>query len=347
MLTAFATWWTRQMASLIDPLLRRVRPGAPDALLLVPGADTIEVCRRTKGQVITVMDVHLAEEPAVAQLRTVIRTHRRLKVYVAPLLSPLTRILELPMAAESQLDTVLRYEMDRLTPFAVDNVFFNYRVVARDVVAQDSAHATLRVELTLVPKAWVRPVLDRLSDAGLPPMSLEVAGADGVPRHLPTDPIDPRREARERLAWRLALGACAALAVATVAVPVLRQSLALTAAEDRIAALRPLVAQTQALRQRIAADTDGAARIAAARQQATAALSLLGMLTDTLPDDTWLVSLTLRQGHLVLEGHSAAANRLITAMAHEVRLRNPAFAAPLLRDETGGEKFTIQAEAIP
>jgi general secretion pathway protein L len=344
MLTGFATWWTRQMADLINPLSRRFRLAAPDALLLMPGADPrqpIRVCRRVKGRVTDVAEVDLTRESA-AGLRALPLSYRRLTPYLGLRSPPLTRDLDLPSAAEGRLDTVLRYEMDRLTPFAADEVFFTWRVVAHD-----RTHATMRVELTLVPKIWVRPLLDRLSQAGIPPMALEVIGPDGLPRHLPTDPIDPRRQARQRLAWRLALGACAALAAATVALPVLRQSLAMAAAEDRIAELRPLVAQAQALRQRIAVGTEGAERIAAARQQATEALSLLGVLTDALPDDTWLVGLTLRQRHLVLEGHSAAANRLIAAMAHQDRLRNAAFAAPVLRDEAGGEIFTIQTDAVP
>jgi general secretion pathway protein L len=158
---------------------------------------------------------------------------------------------------------------------------------------------------------------------------------------------EPGRVARERLAWRLAVGGCAAMAAATIAVPVLRQSLALAAVEDRIAELRPQVEQAEMLRQRIAAGSAGSGRIAAARQQAAEPLMILAALTDTLPDDTWLASLSLRQRHLMLEGHSAAANRLIAALASEPLLHNPSFAAPVMRAETGGELFTIQAEAGP
>jgi general secretion pathway protein L len=67
------------------------------------------------------------------------------------------------------------------------------------------------------------------------------------------------------------------------------------------------------------------------------------VLTDTLPDDTWLSSLTLRQRTLVMEGHSTASTKLIAGMAAEPRLHDPAFAAPVLRDENGGEVFTIRA----
>ncbi len=66
-----------------------------------------------------------------------------------------------------------------------------------------------------------------------------------------------------------------------------------------------------------------------------------------LPDNTWLSSLSLQQKRLMIEGHSAAATRLIAALASEPRLRNPSFAAAVLRAENGEEIFTIQAEVSP
>jgi hypothetical protein len=56
------------------------------------------------------------------------------------------------------------------------------------------------------------------------------------------------------------------------------------------------------------------------------------------------MALTIRQRHAVLEGHSAAANKLITAMAAEPGLRNAAFAAPVLRGENVTDVFTIQVD---
>jgi general secretion pathway protein L len=74
---------------------------------------------------------------------------------------------------------------------------------------------------------------------------------------------------------------------------------------------------------------------------------MLNVLTNTLPDDTWLTSLTLRQRTVLLDGHSTASTKLIEAMAAEPRLHDPAFAAPVLRGENGGEVFTIQARFGP
>ena len=62
-----------------------------------------------------------------------------------------------------------------------------------------------------------------------------------------------------------------------------------------------------------------------------------------LPDDTHLTTLSLWQRKLTISGRSAAAARLIGAMAAQPLIHNPAFAAPVIRDEdNGGEKFSIR-----
>jgi Tfp pilus assembly protein PilN len=128
-----------------------------------------------------------------------------------------------------------------------------------------------------------------------------------------------------------------------VAVPLIRQSLALADVDAQIAVLRPRMDQVDALRRQIAAGSAGAGRIAAARERGTVALRALGVLTDLLPDDTWLTSIALRHAQLTIEGHSTAATKLIAAMTADPQLKSPSFGAPVVRAENGTDIFTIQA----
>ena len=343
MLNELYSWWSRQMADLAAPVLRRLDGGEPDALLLTAQPDRTTICpiaRRRKGRLDTLAGIP-AETDAQKLSELINASRGRLPVILVLSAPPLIRDFDLPIVALASLDRVVRYEMDRLTPFAVEDVYFAHRVVETDRTS-----SVVRLELVLVPKIWVHPLLDRLSRSAIAPVALEAAG--------PTAWSDGSRSCgsirsarRAETAWRLAVTACCAMAAAVVALPVVRQSLALRAVEDRIDELRPQVEQVQALRRRIAERSAESGRIAAARGQAGEALTILGVLTDTLPDDTWLTSLTLRRRHLVLEGRSNAANRLISAMASEGRLLNPSFAAPVVRAEDGGEVFTIQADVAP
>jgi general secretion pathway protein L len=256
----------------------------------------------------------------------------------------LVRRTTFPLAAAADLDQLLHYEMDRLTPFAAADVLYSHRVAARDIAA-----GTLAVDIAVVPKAWVRDPLQRLAALSIRPEALE-ASTDEFPTGLTPgiarialDHDDPAHRARVRLGWRAAIGASVALAAAVVMVPLIRQSLALADVDARIAALRPGMDQVDAMRRQIAAGSAGAGQIAAARERGTVALRALGILTDLMPDDTWLTSIALHHNQLTIEGHSTAATKLIAAMTADPQLKNPAFGAPVVRAENGTDIFTIQA----
>ena len=329
------------MRDLLAPVLRRVSaPGGDGLVLRCDPHDprTWELVRRRRGT--TARIATLTVEAADATWRQAFASRRRGETVVIALARPfLVRETTVPAAAAGSLDRVLRYEMDRLTPFAAADVLFAYRPGVRDPLG-----SVLRVQVAVVPRTWVADLLARLAVLSIRPAMLEApqAGAE-EPLTIPLDDADPTYRARARMAWRLGFGVCGVLAAATLAIPIVRQSLALAAVEDRIAALRPRMDQVDALRRRIAAGSAGAGQIAAAREKAAEPLRILGLLTGLLPDDTFLTSISLRQGQMTMEGHSAAATKLIASMAAEPRFRNPAFAAPVVRADNGKDVFTIQA----
>ena len=338
----FFFWWGRQMASLLSPVTARFAARIPDALLIAldpARTDSVQIVHRRNARLIPAQILSMSAETGVWRDALAARG-RREPVIVALSTGFLLRRVALPIAAAANLERVLRYEMDRLTPFADEDVVFSHAVTGHD-----RARGQLGVELSVAPKAWFSAVVDRLIAADAAPATLEAAGPDGRTRCISLSHAAPSRVARglNRFGWI----ACGVLAVAVSTMPLMRQSLALAEVEDRIAALRPRVEQAEALRKRIAANTSGAGQIATARRQASEALRTLALLTDLLPDDTWLISLHLHDHKATLEGQSAAATKLIGALAAEPALKNPAFAAPVVRAETGADIFTIQAEFGP
>jgi general secretion pathway protein L len=106
------------------------------------------------------------------------------------------------------------------------------------------------------------------------------------------------------------------------------------------------VKQAETLRNEIARSAAGGDVIAAERARTGDALALIAGLTDALPDDTYLTDLSVRDGHLRLSGQSAAAAKLIPALAADTALRNPSFTAPVTRNDTLRiDMFSIQVDA--
>ena len=339
MLREFGTWWVDQMRGLGVSLARQRGGRMQDAVILSSGdLDGWRVTRRRRG-VLTPIATLGADADRAAWSRAMGQRRRGEAVVIALRRAFLRRRETVPAAAAAHLDRLLRYEMDRLTPFAAADVLFDHRIVARD-----PASGALTVDIAVAPKSWAAAPLAHLAALGIAPSAIEAPDpAGGVARIA----ITSEDQTRSRTGLFVALIVCAMLALAVLAVPLLRQSLALAAVEERLAVLKPAMDQVDATRRRIAAGSAGMGRVAAAHERAAAVPRLLGVLTDLLPDDTYLTSLALRRDRLTMEGQSATATRLIASMAAEPHVKNPSFAAPVVRAESGRDVFTIQAGFEP
>jgi general secretion pathway protein L len=348
MLREFLAWWRERLESLLPAIVPG--RGADSArfvlldLLSPPGVvpATIEVTRpgRTDAhpdrQTVTLTEAGLDALRAV--LGPVLRTPLRLRLPGGILLQ---RDVMLPIAAEFAPDQVLQYELDRLTPFRAEEVFWSYRVMQRDRV-----QGRLHLRLTLAPREVLAPLLEALGRAGAVPSLLEARPSPGGAwRRIE---LGAAARGRPQPMRRAALALCAGLALAVVVTPFVRQSLALSAIQARIDGLAPAMAEAAGLRRHLAAASAGGDVMQAARQRLGDPLQAIAAVTEALPDDTWLTDLTLHQRRLTMDGQSAAAVRLIARLSSEPAIRNPAFIAPVTRSDGGrADQFSIGAELTP
>ncbi len=348
MFVELLNWWTRQMSGLLPAgwsgRHEQTRATLIAALAPRPGATgnilTISLRRSQRETDLGQFDPELPD--AKERLRALARKRPGVETVLrVPAAMLLEREISLPLAAERDLVRVLGYEMDRLTPFQAKDVIWSHELLARD-----RARNRLMLRLLLIPCAPVASILAWLDGAGLPVSALQ-AGASEPPRLVRLQRGPTAREQWDRRLTIAAASACAVLALAALAVPVVRQSLALAAVEDRIEALRPLTAQADTLRRRVADVQASGDAIAEQRNRSGDALAALAALTEILPDDTFITELAMNQRHVALRGQSASAPRLIALLAADPSIRNPAFTAPVTRGEGGRDQFAIQAEVAP
>jgi general secretion pathway protein L len=339
MIDAFLAWWAQHLLAWLPARLRGTAR-LTDALVaeMLPGNGLALLARRGGRE--AALGSFAPGAAGEASLRAAL-AGRRGPLIARP--SPgvlLARPVELPLAAERELGQVLRYEMDRLTPFAPDDLYWGWAVERRD-----RARGRLHVSLMLAPKAAVEPALAALRRAGARPSALEVAGTAHL---IPLDPGRPRQERRLRQVLAAAAACCAVLALVAVGLPFALQSVASRKVERRIASLDPTVEETQALRRRIASGAAGAGVLAQQRAATGDALAVLATVTTLLPDTTYLSELTLHGRVLTLTGQSAAAAQLIPELSADPAIRDPAFIAPVTRNETArADQFSIRAELAP
>lgn len=260
-----------------------------------------------------------------------------------PQAAVLQKRLSLPLAARRHLEGLLGFEMDRETPYARDEVHWRYALRR-----QDAAHGRIEVDLAVVPRSFVDPLVEAARRAGLDPAGVEVATA-------PNETVLIRLGAGQR--WQrlraqrplvaMAAAACV-LAVIAVATPFIRQQRAIAAADAEIQSLTPQATEAAALRQSIDHLASTFEYLKQERNRTGSALSALAAATRAVSDDSYLTGLTLHEGRLVMTGLSPSAAQLVGSLAQSADFREPAFDAPVVQNESDGlETFTISVSLKP
>lgn len=336
-LAEFLTWWGEQLISLVPPALAARATGGADALVLeAAGEDALSLLRR-RGPKETKLGTLRLDEGFAASLARILPSRSGETVLLrVPQGLALEREISLPLAAERDVERVVGYDMDRLTPFSAQEVFWGVEVIARD-----RARARLAARLTIVPRAGMAAPLERLTALALAPNALEIAGESGA-RQIRLS-HDGGNGGNGRLA-RFGAPVLAGLALLLLVSPFLRQEMILHNLAGREAQLAPGMREVASLRARINGNGGGDA-LAAEMKRAGDVLAALAATTEILPDDSYLTDFSIRERKLEMSGLSAAAAKLIAALSEDQRMRNPAFSAPVTRNEAIKlDVFSIHAE---
>jgi general secretion pathway protein L len=333
-------WWLRQLGALLPPILAGGPAALPDAFILEQDQQNLLLSVRRKGltQRLTQMRAGSASARELAGgLPKAGRKGPRLFLIRLSSMQLLCKSLTLPNAARRNLAELLGFEIDRETPFQRDEVHWTYVVRG-----QDARAGLLNVDLVLVPRSAVDPLVEAARNAGLDPDGIEVSTGSGAMTLLPLG-------SRKRGQWSetkrplLPLATAATiLAVLAVVTPFAIQQWELSRIEARIAALEPSATEAATFRQlsgQIAATIDFLTK---ERSKNGSALAALAAATKSLPDDSYLSALSLRAGRLTMSGLSPSAAQLVGLLAEAPEFREPAFEAPVTRDpENELETFTI------
>jgi len=343
MLNEIASWWLRQMQELVPERWRQRAAGPANAAVFAwrePAGIQLLLRRDHKE---TPLGRFGLDEAGLRKARSMLGNRGRSEIVLRlPPGMVLERQVTLPLAAEQGLDRVVRYEMDRFTPFTADEVFYSYSLLGRD-----QARSRIVISIMLVPRARLASALETMRQLQLAPTMLEAAGSSGELQRIPL-----AAAGTGKLRWRgrglVAAGVtCAALAVVVVALPFRLQAQARNEVEARIAALKPRFDQAEAARKKLAAFAEGGDVFGAEHARVGDALDAIATLTKLLPDDTYLISLVMQQRQVSLQGQSAAAAKLLSTLSADPTIRNAAFTAPVTRNATGDDVFAIRAEIAP
>jgi general secretion pathway protein L len=344
-LPRFFAWWGGELGALLPAAWGRLFGGGAQWYLLQRTGQRWELRRAgetgVRAQWPHGTEAAIEQAALSAAIREVDREDLRLALLL-PAAAVLRRRLLLPRAAADNLQQVGAFEMDRQTPFRVEQVY--YAVLELDTPAPAGRFFA---ELVAVPRDTLDPLLTELENAGIHVDAADVAegaGRLGV-NLLPPARVPHRTHPRQRLNLALA-GAAVLLLVLALAQWLDNREQALATMQAQVQDMQAEAQQVAALRQELQDNAGAASFLVRRKQNRVTMLDLLLDLTRRLPQSAWLERLSVDpSGQVGFQGQAPQAAALIDALKDSKIVRDPNFQGSIQPDPaTGKERFYMVAQ---
>ncbi len=254
----------------------------------------------------------------------------RLELVLDPV-HAMSRIVRIPRAAAKELTGVLSFEIERHTPYRQDEVLFGH-----DPDPASSDDDNLGLSLTIVPKETIEKICQPLKAYGFHPDAVRVSG------HRISVSADA--EAGEGGSGGLpAFGVAAViLLVALLISPLIRMQVSAADTKAKIEAARGSSAASTALKGNVVSLQNRVRRIARAKAGSPSMIQILDSLAALLPDGTWLQSVNLVDGEIVIEGATDSSSALVKLLEASPLFGSVNYVSPVIRERGGAiERFSF------
>ena len=341
-------WWLDELRHLIPRRVRQVLSADPITVEILQddnGTDVQQV--RVRG-LSNVEHLRLkGPRDSRSALAWVAKQRRRwgplMRVDVAlPASCCLIRRRKVPLAAVERIGDILALEIERATPFRLEDVRHAWRVIG--LAPLDDA--SLQVVHVIAKRRLIDPLMAEARGMDVPISAVDLVGAEGDRMGFN---LLSRGEAAPSLARRLSwvIATAAALLVlvsaATVVVALQRQDQALGQLEVETDAARK---EAQAVRKRVQDADTVSNRIGALRLRRAEGIRVIALweeVTRLLPDTAWLTNLRVENDVLWIDGYARSAAELVGIVARSPMFSGVALSAPVVREEArASERFQIR-----
>ena len=338
----FFQWWGGELAALVPGRLKRILHPSRPALLAHAEGQTICLEQDTRDQRDELENLQDLPPRALQRFQRQQRKKRLDVVLVAPPGRYVTRSVSFPLTAERDLSGILDYEIERLTPFSASELYYDVKVVERDREA-----GRLTADLVFVRRADFADAVTALQQSGLAVDRLDVEAPEGILRRLNLLPKTVKRSGG------FGRGLAIVLICSLVCLTLAWAGLNLVQKEQRFEELSDALFQ---VRRAAIAMQDGGQSVAPDDAVAFAAYRLkqdrmmvsevVALVTELLPDGTWLDRLSIDNEIVEMSGYSGNAAALIDRFETHPAFLEPIFRSPITR-ENGRERFALAIRIAP
>jgi general secretion pathway protein L len=355
----FGTWWADELSDIAPARLRkalerrRLRP-----VLLVdtervtfwrPVLDADSYRMQEAGSLAVGTDLNAMANDGRAMLAPLFAPGAHPAVTVAlPPRQVLRRTLTLPAAVADNLHATVGYDLDRLTPFKPEEIYFDTAIVARD-----NARGTISVEVVAARRRVVDHAIALARSFGAEVVAVvPAAPAEAAQSHLDLLPTDEERDGMGWARWQVLVPVVVLvlLALAALLLPIWQKR------SDAIELLRVTDAeairaqQSDRLREELARATAEYNFTLERKLTHPGVGQVLDEMSRLLPDDTWLNQLEYKtsvrgaaqQREVFIRGESANAGKLVSLLEGAKFVGDASPRSPTTKLQPGpGESFDL------
>jgi general secretion pathway protein L len=250
--------------------------------------------------------------------------------------------IQVPRAAESNLHAVVGFEIDRLTPFQPDAVYYDCWIHE-----EHSSPDWITVEVRATPRSVIDDALRLLAPLGWSPERVLSAAdhAFGAPSNLFPASRRPQASSADRWIGALLKLSLVALVWILLVLPLWVMHSSLDELKSELAGLLQKTKEVEVLRRETDQLIRDARFLSDKKAQSPVVLESLEALTRMTPDDSWLDSIQISGTHMVIQGHSGSTAKMIEQIEKSTYFENTKFLSPVTKDLSNGlERFQIGSD---
>ncbi|MDD5034551.1 MAG: PilN domain-containing protein [Methylococcaceae bacterium] len=253
----------------------------------------------------------------------------------------LVKVVKFPAAAEENLRQVAAFEMDKLTPFKAEQVYFDVKVLEWLMETRQ-----IRIALALVPRGKLDDILDELISCGWRPERVDV-GAESDGHDLLPEKFRPRKYRLPKILNMASTLLFLLLSCAVLGLPIVMKRAQVEELQREVKVAGKVAQEVQTLREEAEKMAHETGFLLQKKREEPAMVDMLEELSKVIPDQTSLNGLQYRDRRVIVQGQSPAASSLIERIEASPYFKNTSFVSPVTKDVSNGqERFQIASEVI-
>ncbi len=348
----FLRWWLTELKALLPAQWHSSGAGFSDAVVVQLATSGARVSRRVENSRLVDAGSLNLKSAGSSDQRAAFRALLDRSpggtgkvVLGIPAESMLLKKIHLPLAVEENLENVLAFEMDRHTPFKADQVYFDYRIVHRDV-----QNHRMELEIAVAPRDAVDRAVTQLGALGVTPVAVAIAEQNVLNEFFNLLPRTRRPQTDSLLGRRNAglLALVLVLAMGALLLPIVIKREAVLQLMPVVERAKNAAEATDDLHRKLDALAAQHNFLLEKKQSSPVLVVLFDELTRILPDDTWVQQFDLKGKELQVMGETGSSSKLIGLMEQSKILHDTNFRSPLTKGQNpSSERFHLGAEVKP